>query len=65
MLPNSKTGLAALEAKIATTDLSELLKRTGSTEIKLSLPKFKLETSLKLNPILCKVKTFLTFENFR
>jgi serine protease inhibitor len=55
ILPNKKTGLAALEEKLATMQLSELLQRASNTEVEVYLPKFKVETTLDLEQHLSKV----------
>jgi serine protease inhibitor len=55
ILPNKKTGLAALEEQLATMQLSELLQRASNTEVEVYLPKFKVETTLDLEQHLSKV----------
>lgn len=54
ILPNKKTGLAALEEQLATKQLSELLNQTRSMEVEVYLPKFKVETTLDLEQHLSK-----------
>ncbi|KAF4525564.1 hypothetical protein B566_EDAN015053 [Ephemera danica] len=54
VLPKSRTGLAALEAKIHDQKLSDLLKNTSCRRIELFLPKFKIEFFINLNPQLQK-----------
>lgn len=58
MLPNERTGLAALEEKLATQMLAELLKQVANTEVKVFLPKFKIETTIDLKDSLGKVYKF-------
>jgi serine protease inhibitor len=52
ILPNKKNGLALVEEMLLTTEISELLKETDSTDIELYLPKFKIETTLDLEKAL-------------
>lgn len=49
ILPRSKTGIEALEKKLVTKDLSALSRNLRSVEVILSLPKFKIETTMDLN----------------
>jgi len=55
VIPNKTTGLALLEDKLMTAEISELLKETENKNIKLFLPKFKIETTLDLEKALSKV----------
>jgi serpin B len=55
LLPNKRTGLAELEKRMETEDLSELMKKAGNRELELYLPKFKMEVTLNLNEPLKKV----------
>lgn len=74
ILPNKRTGLAALEKKLATRKLSELLQQTVFTEVKVYLPKFKIETTLdlkhclsskvKINKITFSFFYYFTFKHF-
>lgn len=56
ILPNNRTGLAALESKLHTIDLSELSKKMYSQEVNVEIPKFKIEFDIELNDPLKKVK---------
>ncbi|XP_028982353.1 uncharacterized protein LOC107043756 [Diachasma alloeum] len=56
ILPDKIDGLRAIENKLDTTDLVELHKNESfSRKIDLQLPKFKIESTLNLNPILQKM----------
>lgn len=55
VLPNERDGLAALEAKLATTDLNEIDKKLRELEIEVTIPRFKLEGSFDLVDTLRKV----------
>lgn len=55
ILPNSKTGLPALESKLNTINLSELSQNMYSEEVNVEIPKFKIEFSIELNDPLKKV----------
>jgi len=52
VLPDEVDGLAAMEDKLATMDLNTIDKRMGSIKVEVTLPKFKLEESLELSPVL-------------
>lgn len=56
ILPNSRTGLSALEDKLQTVNLSELSKKMCSVEVTVSLPKFKVEYEISLPEVLKKVR---------
>jgi len=58
VLPNERTGLAALEEKLATQTLAEMLERTTKAKVNLHLPKFKVETTLDLEHHLSTVSIF-------
>ncbi|XP_071547380.1 leukocyte elastase inhibitor-like isoform X2 [Panulirus ornatus] len=48
VLPDKRSGLAEVEAKLAEFDLNEIDKRLRRAEVEVTLPKFKLEESLDL-----------------
>jgi serpin B len=58
VLPKKRTGLAELEEKLASRQLSDLLQLTKRTHIDLFLPKFKVESNLDLTKHLAKVHIF-------
>ncbi|XP_026470368.1 serine protease inhibitor 42Dd-like [Ctenocephalides felis] len=55
ILPNSKTGLSALEDKLQDVDLHNLTRRMYAVEVILDLPKFKIESEIDLNEPLKKL----------
>lgn len=57
ILPNSKTGLSALEGKLNTIDLSEISSKLYSQEVNVEIPKFKIEFDITLNDPLKKVSS--------
>lgn len=57
ILPNSKTGLSALEGKLNTIDLSEISNKLYSQEVNVEIPKFKIEFDIELNEPLKKVRS--------
>lgn len=64
ILPNSKTGLSALEGKLNTVDLGDISSKLYSMEVNVEIPKFKIEFDITLNEPLQKVveviKIFVT-----
>ncbi|XP_059225535.1 antichymotrypsin-2 isoform X5 [Stomoxys calcitrans] len=52
ILPNSRTGLAALEEKLKTTSLHDLTSKMYSTKVIVDMPKFKAEFSAELKDVL-------------
>ncbi len=56
ILPNKRTGLAQVESKLSSVDLSQISKKLRNTEVVLELPKFKIEFDIKLNEPLQKVR---------
>jgi len=52
ILPNSKTGLPALESKLKTVNFGDITKNLYSQEVNVELPKFKIETELDLKDTL-------------
>jgi serine protease inhibitor len=61
VLPNKRTGLADLEEKLASRQLSDLLQLTERTSIDLFLPKFKVESTLDLTKHLAKVYLLIIY----
>ena len=55
ILPNQKTGLAALESKMNEINFAEISSGLYSQEVNLELPKFKIEFDINLNEPLKKV----------
>lgn len=55
ILPNRRTGLSALEAKMNTLDLGEISKQLYSQEVNVKIPKFRIEMELDLQDTLTKV----------
>ncbi|CAB3370921.1 Hypothetical predicted protein [Cloeon dipterum] len=56
ILPNKDDGLAQLERSLGRADIAELLSKASNTSnVIFSMPKFKIETSLKLNAYLQKM----------
>ncbi|XP_050687471.1 leukocyte elastase inhibitor-like isoform X1 [Eriocheir sinensis] len=49
VLPDERDGLAGVEAKLATTDLSELDKKLRKAKVEVTIPRFKLEETLDLS----------------
>jgi serpin B len=63
ILPNSRTGLSALEAKLNTIDLGELSTKMYSQEVNVEIPKFKIEFDITLNEPLKKMGMNKMFSN--
>lgn len=59
LLPNTRTGLSALEGKLNTIDLGEVSSKLWSQEVNVEIPKFKIEFDIELNEPLKKVNTKL------
>jgi serpin B len=55
ILPNSRTGLSALEGKLNTIDLGEISNSLYKQEVNVEIPKFKIEFDIQLNEPLQKV----------
>lgn len=55
ILPNKRTGLAALEEKLSSINLKDLSKNMFNVDVHVTLPKFKVEFSLSLKETLTKV----------
>nr|CAH7743259.1 unnamed protein product [Callosobruchus chinensis] len=49
ILPNKRNGIADLEKKLATVDLSTITENMSKPEVTVSLPKFKIESTMNLN----------------
>lgn len=56
ILPNSRTGLSALEGKLNTINLGDISSKLYSQEVNVEIPKFKIEFDIKLNEPLKKVR---------
>lgn len=56
VLPNSRTGLSALERKLLNVDLSGILQKLDKRTDFVKMPKFKIEFDMKLNEPLQKVR---------
>jgi len=52
LLPNSRTGLSALESKLKDYDLSKISSQMFSQEVDVTIPKFKVEFEINLNDAL-------------
>ncbi|CAO1422028.1 unnamed protein product [Diamesa tonsa] len=63
ILPNSKTGLSALEAKLHQINLPEVSNSLYSQEVNVEIPKFKIEFDIELNEPLQKMGMNRMFEN--
>lgn len=55
VLPNKKDGLGELVAQLKDQDLAALSKKMRSTEVEVSLPKFKIEYDISLPEVLTKM----------
>lgn len=55
VLPNSRTGLPALEAKLKNYDLAKITEQMNKVEVEVTIPKFKVEFEINLNDVLKKV----------
>lgn len=60
ILPNSKTGLPALEEKLRSTPLSVITQALHKTQVQVKLPKFKAEFQVELTEVFRKVSIPLT-----
>lgn len=52
VLPNSRTGLSALETKLKNYDLNKITDQMSVKLVNVTIPKFKVESEIKLNDIL-------------
>lgn len=64
LLPNSRTGLAALEEKLQNVNLKDLSKKMGNFDVHVTLPRFKVEYSLSLKDVLTKVCSVFQFTEY-
>lgn len=55
ILPNKINGLAELEEKLLKVDLTKITQDMSRPEVRVSLPKFKIESTIELNDPLSKV----------
>lgn len=60
VLPNSRTGLPALESKLHNYYLAKITQQMYSQEVDVTIPKFKVEFEINLNDVLKKVCNQLT-----
>ncbi|VEN46845.1 unnamed protein product [Callosobruchus maculatus] len=62
-LPNKRNGIAELEKKLDNVDLSTIIKNMYQAEVSVSLPKFKIETSMDLKKplIVVSIAISITF----
>lgn len=58
VLPNSRTGLSALETKLKNYDLAKITDEMHLQEVDVTIPKFKVEYEINLNEVLKKVWNF-------
>lgn len=58
VLPNSRTGLSALETKLNNYDLTKITEQMHKQLVNVTIPKFKVESEISLNDILKKVCAF-------
>lgn len=58
ILPNERNGIEELERKLANIDLTKITENMYRPEVIVSLPKFKIETTIHLNDPLAKVSSF-------
>lgn len=56
LLPNSRTGLKKLEAKLPNYSISDLMHNMHETEVLLDLPKFKAEFQMELSDVFRQVR---------
>lgn len=58
ILPNERTGLANLEKKLANVDLSSITNGSSNVEVQVSLPRFKIESTIDLKETLTNVSFY-------
>ncbi|KAH8279261.1 hypothetical protein KR026_005089, partial [Drosophila bipectinata] len=63
ILPNSKTGLPALEEKLRSTPLSVITQALQKTQVQVKLPKFKAEFQIELSEVFRKLGMTRLFTN--
>ena len=59
VLPNKPDGLAALEKKLENYNLAEIPSKMRNRKVSLSLPRFRLESTIDLTGILSEVSNLL------
>ncbi|KAK5645687.1 hypothetical protein RI129_004151 [Pyrocoelia pectoralis] len=62
ILPHKRNGIEELEKKLVNVDLSTISERMRNVEVEVSLPKFKIETTMDLNDVLTKMGLGIIFE---
>ncbi|KAK4879302.1 hypothetical protein RN001_007448 [Aquatica leii] len=65
ILPNQRDGIDNLEKKLADVDLSNITEGMRSMEVEVSLPKFKIETTMDLESVLTKMGLGVIFDQFK
>lgn len=55
ILPNQRNGLRDLEAKLASTDITSVVKNMQRIDVNVALPRFKIESTIQLNDALKEV----------
>lgn len=58
ILPNKRNGIAELEQKLVDVDLTKITENMYKPEVEVSLPKFKIETTMELKGPLSEVRFF-------
>lgn len=58
ILPKSKTGLPALESKLSEVNFNDFIDRLSRRDVKVVIPKFKIEFEIDLEKPLKKVEKF-------
>lgn len=56
VLPNSRTGIVALESKLKHYGLLSIIEKMNKEEVEVDIPKFKVESEIKLNDVLKNVR---------
>lgn len=64
ILPNNRTGLMDLEAKLKDYNLKSIMKSFVNEKPYLTIPKFEIEYDIELNAILKNVRTCMEWSNF-
>lgn len=55
ILPDEVEGLDSVENKIASSNFETIIHEMYNVEVQILLPKFKIEKTIQLNDVLCKV----------
>lgn len=63
VLPNSRTGLSALESKLKSYDLSNITSRMYNQAIEIAIPKFTIDFEINLNDVLKNVRKNLHIDS--